>query len=127
MVRHAGRFHSSALIGIIMTSIGKGMLVAFNAWLTILLTQQMSPEVQQPWVPAVPIAILSYVVASLFLSIYDFSSLAILHCFILNEDQGGKIAPPDALKDFLEADRDFAEKKGKKVKSEDKSDKPELR
>ena len=116
MVRHAGRFHSSALIGIIMTSMGKGMLVALNAWLTILLTQQMAPDVAQPWIPAIPIAILSYVVASLFLSIYDFSSLAILHCFILNEDQEGKVSPPDALKDFLEQDKATAEKKGKKTK-----------
>ena len=99
-----------------MTSMGKGMLVALNAWLTILLTQQMAPDVAQPWIPAIPIAILSYVVASLFLSIYDFSSLAILHCFILNEDQEGKVSPPDALKDFLEQDKATAEKKGKKTK-----------
>jgi hypothetical protein len=67
----------------------------------------MSPRVEQPWIPAIPIGILTYAVATLFLSIYDFSSLAILHCFILNEDQadkGSKYAPPEALKDFLELD-----------------------
>jgi len=105
-----------------MTSMGKGMLVAFNAWLTILLTQKMTPEVQQAWIPAIPVGILSYVVASLFLSIYDFSTLAILHCFILNEDQGGKVDPPDALKEFLDQDQERAEKSGKTNKKVDPAD-----
>lgn len=85
---------------------GKGLIVAFNVYLTIALTQQMNPQVQQPWIPAIPIGILAYVVASLFLSIYDYSSLAILHCFILNEDQKGNTRPPKALEDFMELDKE---------------------
>ena len=42
-------------------------------------------------------------VASLFLSIYDFGTLAILHCFILNEDVGGKVNTPECLVQFLES------------------------
>lgn len=91
-----------------MTSMGKGLIVAFNVYLTIVLTQSMNPNVQQPWIPAIPIGILAYVVASLFLSIYDFSSLAILHCFILNEDQNGSTRPPKALEDFMDIDSKHA-------------------
>lgn len=75
--------------------------------------------------PAIPIGILSYVVASLFLSIYDFSSLAILHCFILNEDQDGKIVPPEALKGFLDLDNVQKQKSGKdnkKIEGEPKEE-----
>lgn len=40
-------------------------------------------------------------VGSLFLSIFSFSSTAILHCFLLSEETGGYGNAPAYLKDFL--------------------------
>lgn len=55
-----------------------------------------------PMIPAVIIGILSYLIASLFLSIFSFSCTAILHCFLLDEDTGGSAVTPDSLKSFLD-------------------------
>jgi hypothetical protein len=43
-------------------------------------------------------------IASIFLSVFDFSALTILHCFCLDEEQGGSRNTPDGLKKFLDLD-----------------------
>jgi len=52
--------------------------------------------------PALLILILSYFVASLFLSIFSFSSTAILHAFIADRDTGGGTNTPQALLKFVD-------------------------
>jgi hypothetical protein len=58
-----------------------------------------------------------------FLSIFDFSALAILHCFIVDEDFGGSSRTPESLKSFLDLN-DQKNKKGDK-KDDKKEDKIE--
>jgi hypothetical protein len=41
-------------------------------------------------------------IASLFLTIFDFAASSILHCFIMDEDFGGSQNTPESLKDFLD-------------------------
>ena len=53
-------------------------------------------------VPAVIIGIVSYLIGSLFLSIFSFSCTAILHCFLLDEDTGGSAVTTNSLKGFLD-------------------------
>jgi hypothetical protein len=43
----------------------------------------------------------AYIVGSLFLSIFSFSSTAILHCFLLDEETGDGKLTPDSLKSFI--------------------------
>ena len=43
-------------------------------------------------------------IASMFLSVFDFSALTILHSFCLDEEQGGSRNTPDGLKKFLDMD-----------------------
>ena len=86
IIRHAGRFGSAAIIGWIMMMLGKGTIMAASAYLTILIVQMQYPEVQQPFIPAIIVALVGYVVGSLFLSIFSFLCTAILHCFLLEED-----------------------------------------
>ena len=69
-----------------MMMLGKGTIMAASAYLTILIVQMQYPEVQQPFIPAIIVALVGYVVGSLFLSIFSFSCTAILHCFLLEED-----------------------------------------
>jgi hypothetical protein len=40
----------------------------------------------------------------MFLSVFDFSALTILHSFCLDEEQGGSRNTPDGLKKFLDMD-----------------------
>ena len=97
-----GRFSSLNIIGRILDLIGKGVIVALSVWLTLLLIQSAAPQVQQPYVPAMIVGIVAFLIASLFLTIFDFSASAILHCFISDEDFGGSRNTPESLKDFLE-------------------------
>jgi len=103
MVRHGGRFGSASVVSFLMVWIGKGCIVALSVWLTILLVQQMHPDVSMPLIPAVFVGLFAYVVATLFLNIFSSSALAILHSFILTEDQDGpKDHIPESLKAFLD-------------------------
>uniref|UniRef100_A0A7S3FVB3 Choline transporter-like protein n=1 Tax=Strombidium rassoulzadegani TaxID=1082188 RepID=A0A7S3FVB3_9SPIT len=113
MIRHAGRFSSVGVVGWIMTFLGKGVIVGLSMWLTILLVEQSYTQVQQPIVPAVLVGIVAWVIASLFLSIFDYSSLAILHCFIVDQDFGGSAKTPDSLKNFLDFNDEQVAKKNK--------------
>jgi hypothetical protein len=86
-----------------MVWIGKGCITALSVWLTILLTQQMHPTVTMPLIPAAFVGLFAYVVSTLFLNIFSSSALAILHSFILTEDQDGpKDHIPESLKAFLD-------------------------
>ena len=108
MVRHAGRFSSAGIIGWIITALGKGALIAGNAYIAILLCREYYPEITQPFIPAFIVALIAYLVSSLFLTIYDFSSLAILHCFLMDEDFGGSEKTPKSLTKFLEINDEMA-------------------
>jgi len=117
MVRHAGRFGSATMIGMIMMMVGKACICGTSAWLTLLVVRETYPKVQQPLLPAVVVAVMAYVVASIFLSIYTFSCTAILHCFLLDEDTGGSKFTPKSLQPFL--DMSPAEEKPEQAKAND--------
>jgi len=102
IIRHAGRFGSAAIIGWIMMMLGKGTIMASSAYATILLVSYKFEMVQQPFIPALIVALIAYVIGSLFLSIFSFSCTAILHCFLLDEDTGGSGNSPHSLQSFLE-------------------------
>lgn len=85
-LRNGGRFTAVSLIGTILVVIGRGVIVATNTFLTIVLTDAMVPEVKQPYLAAAIIAFFSYMVAGVFLSIFKDSALTILHCFCLDEE-----------------------------------------
>ena len=62
----------------------------------------VSEEISQPFVPMFIVGLISYFVATLFLNIFEYAALAILHCFILDEDFGESHSTPDSLLPFLE-------------------------
>lgn len=109
MLRHAGRFSIGSFISFIMAMIGKGIITSVCVVLTYFTVGKMSPQVAQPWIPAIIIGMFAWLVASLFLSIYEFGTLAILHCFILNEDLGGKVNTPESLVAFLDETKRYDE------------------
>ena len=70
------------------------------------------------------IAAFGYLVGSLFLSIFSFSCTAILHCFLLDEENGGNDKnTPESLRSFLDAnDKHNAAKDGDKKEEKEKED-----
>ena len=113
IIRHAGKFGSAVIIGWIMMMLGKGTIMASSAYITLLVVQYSYPEVQQPFIPAVIILAVAYLVGSLFLSIFSFTCTAILHCYILDEDTGGSKFTPKSLQSFLDISKDDEDKKAK--------------
>lgn len=101
MLRNAGRFGSAVVVGWIIMMLGKGTIMASSAYITILIVQAKYPMVQEPFLPAIIIAMVAYFVGSLFLSIFGFASTAILHCFLLDEETGDGKLTPDSLKSFI--------------------------
>ena len=121
MIRHAGRFSSAGIIGWIMMILGKGTIMGASAALTFIYIREGYPDITQPLIGTFIVALVAYLVGSLFLSIFSFSSTAILHSFILNEDQGGNNIPtPESLKPFLDMNDEMEAKK--KDKSEAKEE-----
>ena len=106
-LRNGGRFSAVAMIGTILTVIGRGVIVATNTFLTIVITDAMVPEVKQPYLAAAIIAFFSYMVAGVFLSLFKDSALTILHCFCLDEElkKDGRSTcnfTPSSLQSFLD-------------------------
>jgi len=100
------------------------MLSAAATW---ALCQYVYPEISQPIIPTVIIAIIAYFIASLFLIIYDFAGLTILHCFIQDQDYGGTGNTPKGLRSFIDNYYD-KDKKDSDDSDDDKKksdDKPE--
>jgi len=85
-----------------MMLLGKGTIMGASSCVTYILIQNMYPEVTQPIIGTVIIAMVSYLVGSLFLSVFSFSCTAILHSFILAEDSGGNATSPKSLLPFLD-------------------------
>ena len=69
---------------------------------------------KEPYVCALLMSFWTYMVASIFLSLFEDSAITILYCFILDEEHGGSTKTPDALKQFLDiADEKFTERAGR--------------
>ena len=110
-MRHAGRFTASSIVGAMISLLGKGCLIAFNVWICLLLIPKLGADIKNVTLPIVIIGVLAYVISTLFLEIFSFSSTAILHCFILDEDFGGSDKTPDSLKEFLTQNKQHQERK----------------
>lgn len=82
--------------------LGKGTIMGVSGYITVLIIKYNYTDVQQPFLPAIFVCMVAYVVGSLFLSIFSFSCTAILHCFIMCEDQNLNIEAPESLKSFLD-------------------------
>jgi len=94
--------------------------MSFSAALTYILIKFQYPEVSQPLVGACIVAMVSYLVGSLFLSVFSFSCTALLHCFIMSEDQGINANTPKSLEPFLElSDKQKANSKAKTKEQHD--------
>lgn len=83
--------------------LGKAVVMGLSMFIgyLIIMYSDDTKDVNSPIAPVIVIGIISYIIGSIFLSVYSFSSTAILHCFLLNEDRGISDAPK-SLQPFLE-------------------------
>lgn len=95
------------VVGWIMTAIGKGVIVGLSTYITIVLAQQNvlvateGATIHLPYIPAFPVLLISWLVAGLFITIFDFSALTILQCFLtckeVSEKTGQYVESPACL------------------------------
>ena len=110
IVRNAGRFAMVTTIGSMLMFIGKGVIIVISGWIGYLIIMNAEPlkdKVFSPIFPVVVIVMIAYLLASIFLSVFSFSSTAILHCFIIDSELSSKsgkasMHTPESLKTFIE-------------------------
>ena len=104
MVKHIHRFGAANSIGMIYMVFGCAMIMSANGLLGYLfLTNLDIVEVSSPIPPVVVICVISGTIAYTFLSIFSFSSDAILQSFLLDEElrfAGGD--RPEYMQEFAE-------------------------
>lgn len=101
MIRNPGTYTATSTVGFLMSLLGKGFIVGLTGFLTFVITEYAMAEIEKPIIVAVVGAIIGYFVASLFLQLFDFTSLAILQCYLCNKEAGGSIDAPEELREFL--------------------------
>lgn len=97
--------------------VGKALIMVSSGFIAyvILMNASIKEQIYSPIVPVVIVVILSYIVGSIFLSVFSFSATAILHAFLLNEEIGGSIHPPQSLEEFIRNnDKQYDKEKYKK-------------
>lgn len=88
IVGNAGRFAVASLLGVIFMWIGKIFIVGATVilWYIIIISvPSIEENLSSPFFPWVLFALIAYVVASIFLSIFGFSMDTILQCFLVDE------------------------------------------
>ena len=95
------------MVGAMISVLGKGCLIAGNVYIAVLLLPDLGAGISNSSTPIMVSGFFAYAITSLFLDMFShvwvsFSSTAILHCFILDEDFGGSDKTPDSLKEFLQ-------------------------
>lgn len=115
IVRNCARFSMVTGIGYILIFLGKALIMILSGWIAYIILMNSSNikgKLYSPIFPVVVVVGISYLLASIFLSIYSFSATTILHCFILDEEVKGNHAPK-SLMSFIERNNQVLEKKNK--------------
>lgn len=102
ILANAGRFGMATSVGKILNFFGVAAIAAVNGVIAFyVLTETDYASVQSPVAPIVLVCIISILIANTFLSIFGFSSDAILQSFLLDEQlrfQGG--SRPEHMQEF---------------------------
>lgn len=117
VVRNFARFSIITGIGMILMLLGKAVIMTSSGVITYLLCTNttVGAELSSPIGPCVVVVIISYMIGSIFLSVYSFASTAILHSYLLDEELKGGHTPP-SLQPFIDSN-DKIYKKDKDTKS----------
>lgn len=84
ILRNPGTYGAMNIVGWIMTAIGKAAVMGVCVYITIVMAQSNvlvstpGATIQQPFVPAFIVLLISWIVSGLFISVFDFASLTIL-------------------------------------------------
>jgi hypothetical protein len=108
IVRNIARFSIVAGIGWILMFLGKALICALSGLICyiIIMNSNLKDRVSSPIFPTIIAVFIAYLISAIFLSVYSFSSTAILHCFLLDEETKGNHRPK-SLDAFIAANDKF--------------------
>lgn len=112
IVRNAARFSIVSGIGFILMFVGKALIVALSGAIAYIIIMQsyLKNDVYSPIFPVIACVGISYLIAAIFLSVFSFSSTAILHCYILDEEIGSN-KRPKSIEAFDKKNKELNEKR----------------
>lgn len=117
IVRNCARFSMTAGVGMILMFLGKLMIMVLSGWIAylIIMAGSFREKVYSPVFPLIIVVAIAYLIGSIFLSLFSFSSTAILHCFILDSELASKgkvnVHTPESLVPFIELNDEMIKKK----------------
>lgn len=82
LARNPGTYMATTIAGWLMTAIGKAVIMSLSTYIAMAMAEANAMTdgviIQQPFVPAFFVFLISWVVAAFFISLFDFSCLTIL-------------------------------------------------
>ena len=114
MLRNISRFALTGAFGEFFTFFGKlavGAGTAFLCWFILTNWVEVKDKIYSAIIPTIACFIIAYMMACLFLSVYDLACSAILQCFLVDEETApatgaaGKNRPP-SLEPFIKGLRE---------------------
>ena len=107
MLGNAGRFSALGGIGYIFNFLGKAAITVASTWTGfyyITNVGEIKDSIFSPLGPVIAFAIASYLVAALFMGVYETAADTIIQAFILDEEIHGKgcsVFAPEPIKEFI--------------------------
>ena len=106
MVRNVGRFSVKSAVDLMLMILGKGLIVAASAFITYAVMKGWKPEVNNPFMAVMVVALFAYTAANLFIDVFSFAAQTILHAYIIAVEDGKEKFMPEGLKQFAEDHED---------------------
>merc|ERR1719464_1150155 len=85
ILRNFARFGAHMVLGTIIQFLGYTFIVVATTAIGYFILQALHPDVS-PTLPMISYAIMSYVIAMLFMTVFGLAVDTILHCFIAAEE-----------------------------------------
>jgi choline transporter-like protein 2/4/5 len=105
---NAGRFTAQGGVGYVFNFLGKLLITCLSAYLGYFIItheESFTNEISSPVAPTVVFAIVSYLVAALFMGVYEISADTIIQAYILDEKIHGEnctVYAPEPIKEFMD-------------------------
>lgn len=119
VLRNGWRFLTLGTIGHVFMFLGRTLIALVSSYVGYMIitnSDTWSDKLHSPVFPTIVFLLISYTIASLFMSVYGMACDAILHCFLADEElcKKGDRPPqhaPEMLRDFIDKERKKEEKK----------------
>jgi|JI9StandDraft_2_1071091.scaffolds.fasta_scaffold422217_1 hypothetical protein len=109
MLKHAAKFSFVSGIGNVFMTLGKMAISSITGLICFIILEGLQERgiIQSVMAPLILVFMISYIIASLFISVFSVASNAILQCFLVDTDiaeqngHGEAMHRPESLEGFV--------------------------